>query len=70
MGLLTKQGLGRHVGTLPQPYGLKNYLQNFYITVVLYVACVGSIKLAFLVRKLAKAPPIRILFAVADWLLP
>ena len=47
---MAKEGLGRHLGTLPAPDGLKHYLRTFWIMIVLYNCSITSIKLCFLAQ--------------------
>ncbi|KAK8012084.1 short chain dehydrogenase/reductase [Apiospora arundinis] len=48
--VLAGEGLGRHVGTLPQPDGFSNYMKTFYVLIILYNLAIVSFKLCFLAQ--------------------
>ncbi|ORY61508.1 uncharacterized protein BCR38DRAFT_487261 [Pseudomassariella vexata] len=47
---LTRNGLGHHIGTLPQPDGFKAYMLNFWIVIVFYNTSIMFVKLTFLAQ--------------------
>ncbi|KAK8856685.1 Satratoxin biosynthesis SC1 cluster protein 4 [Apiospora arundinis] len=47
---LVGRGLGRHVGTLPQPNGFRDYFKLFYVTIIFYNLAISSFKLCFLAQ--------------------
>ncbi|KAK8872440.1 Satratoxin biosynthesis SC1 cluster protein 4 [Apiospora arundinis] len=50
MTTVAGEGLGRHVGTLPQPDGFSNYMKTFYVLIILYNLAIVSFKLCFLAQ--------------------
>ncbi|ETS74530.1 hypothetical protein PFICI_14396 [Pestalotiopsis fici W106-1] len=47
---MTRNGLGRHIGTLPQPDGFKIYMKNFYVVLIWYNIATMLIKMTFLTQ--------------------
>ncbi|KAK7949573.1 Integral membrane protein [Apiospora saccharicola] len=48
--VLAGKGLGRHIGTLPQPNGFRDYMKGFFALIFLYNAAIASFKFCFLAQ--------------------